>query len=970
LNPGSKVHIYQDNTDLGEAEAPDSTYDFPVPPLAPNTIIAATQELCGNWSKKDDCIKVKVDAHQGGLPAPHIAPPLYECGAVVHVTNIHPGSTVFVNSTFLGAPIGIQTVYATSADIPVSPQLLKGDHIFALEVGCGHKVQSTPSVPVTAVPKPQAPRIVEPVDDCMRSVSVTNVLVGARVDLYGDSGWLGSADAGASTVDVPVQSGSLHAGGHVRACQHICKFKPVCGEPARVNPGTCRDVVTHKNNNHRTGEFIYETILTPTLLKSGRFGWLVDRQVNGDIYAQPLFVHGVVTANHGTKNLVFVATSTNDVYAFDADDTNPDPAGLIWRWNNANDPFRMLTSAEICQETRGSVGITSTPVIDPASNSMWFVTRRTFPPGIPIPPGQADGDNWLHAIDIRSGNELPHSPVKITGSVNSPRHVDFDHTVQRNRPALLLNKGTLWVAFGTFSCDGGDYHGWVMAYKSADLSQLGTYCTSADGGQAGIWQSGHGLVGHEDGSVFFETGNEAPPAALGDSFVKLRLGGPQGIIEVGHFTPDNARALRDGRDANGNFIVPPAHQYGTVGDTDLGSGGPVLLPANRITGGGKQGRLYVVDAANMQLTQDTQKDPLRILGQGFQHFHNTYLSHPPIPGQPIPVEWYAAGEMYGPNIHGAPIFWSGTNWIYHMPEKDYMQAYPYDPMGGTLGHVHSALSNVRPVDGMPGGFSSVSSNGAQDGIIWTLFPQVDGQWAKGPGDFVAFDATTLEVLWADHSTTYGFAKFCPPTIAGGKVFRPTFAPLIPDGANTGGDNPTGYKPGALAIYGVLPKPHPWPPPHGWWPGLLRNFDRLHPLEQRHLTFGIWLGKPEGPAENVDDARRGQFRRYSRQVRGVRNHSAAIELDPKAGGPSCHNSKPGAVATVHSALYWSEATGAHFLSGAILENWLTHGGPAGALGYPTEDERPSENGQGRVATFENGTITWYPGKGCTITHRNP
>jgi hypothetical protein len=145
-------------------------------------------------------------------------------------------------------------------------------------------------------------------------------------------------------------------------------------------------------------------------------------------------------------------------------------------------------------------------------------------------------------------------------------------------------------------------------------------------------------------------------------FSIFRMWGPKlqvirgwpGLRLAGVFRPSNQAVLRDG-------------------DTDLGSGGPLLLPGQRLIGGGKQGRYYVLDADTMHLTQDTvSPDPARI-GEGFQAFRNTW--HPKLTEAD-----YATGEIPGPNIHAGPVFWEGTNFVYKMAEKDYLKAFHYDPV--------------------------------------------------------------------------------------------------------------------------------------------------------------------------------------------------------------------------------------------------------------------------------------------------
>jgi hypothetical protein len=585
------------------------------------------------------------------------------------------------------------------------------------------------------------------------------------------------------------------------------------------------NVTTHHNDNSRTGAYLAETRLNPGNVNASTFGKLYERHVEGDVYTQPLYVRGVPTAS-GARNLFFVATSTNMVYAFDADNLNPNP-DTPPAWSRRLNPFRTLTDAEMCAETVGSVGITSTPVIDLPSRNMYLVTRSsTAQRGAP-----GDGDNFLHVLDLGSGASRPGSPVRIRASVPGTgpfagRTIVFNTRCQRNRPGLLLLNGVVYLAYGTFSCDAncGDndpYHGWVLGYRTTDLQQVAAFCTTTGGAAAGIWQSGAGLVGSPDGSIYFATGNDLrwpgspPPGSagnLGDSVVRLRATTAwPGLALGGSFTPRNAAFLRDGYDTPEQF-----------GDTDLGSGGPTLLPGGTLVAGGKQGRIYVLDAATMTLLQDKSSpadqqppdwqlsgvNPDHI-GEGFQAYYNHHMETNP--HTPRALDNYASSEHWGCNIHGNPVFWTGTNCFYHMAEKDHLKAFRYDAAARRVRYdvdpdpVSRAIrpfgeSTETPNEGMPGGACSVSANGDQDGIVWVSYPQRDGQWSKVPGFLVAYAATpggpdgrTLVELWRDSSPVL-YAKFCPPTIADGKVFRATFAPNNPDHSYLG--------PASVVVYGL------------------------------------------------------------------------------------------------------------------------------------------------------------------------
>jgi hypothetical protein len=368
-----------------------------------------------------------------------------------------------------------------------------------------------------------------------------------------------------------------------------------------------QNVLTQHNDNSRSGAALHETKLTPATVASPSFVKLFTRQVDGDIVGQPLFMKGVRTST-GVKDLFVVTTSKNNLYAFDANDLSS-TATSVWLSRN------LCTSARsgVCGETySGVVGITSTPVIDASAQVMYVVANCTTPNALVV-PNINNGVIRMYAIDLKDGsNKMP--PVDINGTDPASASVRFDPHCQRNRPGLLLSKGVVYAAFATFSCDVGcststPYHGWVLGYRTSDLKQTGAFCTSTTGGGAGIWQTGNGLAASSDGSIYFQTGNG--PSDLSNSFVKLAVSDTGALSKAGSYTPNNA-----------NTVMPSDERSLNGGDTDLGSGGPLLVPNGRLIGGGKQGRYYVLDQSTMKLTQNATPDVNNF--DGFQAFLNTY----------------------------------------------------------------------------------------------------------------------------------------------------------------------------------------------------------------------------------------------------------------------------------------------------------------------------------------------------------
>jgi hypothetical protein len=260
-------------------------------------------------------------------------------------------------------------------------------------------------------------------------------------------------------------------------------------------------VTTHHNDNGRTGLNPAETILSPANVQAGSFGKLFSLPVNGQVYAQPLYVPGVNVTGLGTHNVVYVVTESNDVYAFDSDS----PGSALWHLNLGTP----MPSSVVYPQ----VGILGTPVIDAASKSLYLVSE-TQGPASPI--------FWLHSLDLASGHEKTNSPVQIRGSVagtgdgSSGGILNFDPKMHYQRTAMLLENGILYFAFSGIA-DVPPYHGWIFSYDSTSLRRLGVRCLSPNGSDGGIWQTGEGLSSDGAGSIYAVTGNGTQTAWAGGS---------------------------------------------------------------------------------------------------------------------------------------------------------------------------------------------------------------------------------------------------------------------------------------------------------------------------------------------------------------------------------------------------------------------------------------------------------------------
>ncbi len=261
------------------------------------------------------------------------------------------------------------------------------------------------------------------------------------------------------------------------------------GAQAQVN------VTTWHNDIGRTGQNLNETILNTTNVNSASFGKLFSQPVDGQVYAQPLYLSGI-TVNGASHNVVFVATEHDTVYAFDADSNGGANASPLWKASMLTAAHGAATGATtvsanfIGSDISPEAGITGTPVIDPTSSTLYVVSKSME---------NGNAVQRLHALDVTTGLEKSGSPIAITatvagtgnGSVNGK--ITFDQLWENQRPALLLLNGIVYIGFAAHG-DNGPWHGWILGYNAATLKQTGAYCASPNGTGSGFWMSGAGLA--------------------------------------------------------------------------------------------------------------------------------------------------------------------------------------------------------------------------------------------------------------------------------------------------------------------------------------------------------------------------------------------------------------------------------------------------------------------------------------------
>ena len=518
------------------------------------------------------------------------------------------------------------------------------------------------------------------------------------------------------------------------------------------------NVFTYHNDLSRTGQNLKETILAPGSLATGNFGPLFSIPVDGQVYAQPLYMWGVNIPGKGVHNVVFAVTEHDSVYAFDADSNRGANAAPLWQTSflNLAAGVNSVPADNLgCQSIAPEVGITGTPVIDPSTGTLYVVamTLEDF--------GQTYVHR-LHALDVTSGLEKPGSPVEIeastpgTGDGNTT--VTFRPWLYKERAGLLLLNGMVYTTWSS-NCDSGNYHGWVIGYDANTLKRTAVYISSPNWDAGSIWQGGAAPAADADGNIYIVTGNgtfdaDRGGADLGDSVVKLSTA--QGLSVADYFTPFNA-ALLD------------------VKDIDLGSSGALLLPdlagspqhPHLLISGGKEGRVYLLDR------------------DGLGHFSSS--------GDQQIVQSLPAAV--GP-LFGVPAYFNNT--VFFGPKNDALKAFPI--LNGQLSETPSSQSSGA----IPylGSVPSVSANGWKSGIVWTVCP--DG--------LHAYDASNLaNQLYSGNIGSY--IKFSTPTIANGKVYVGTAnsvavfglpaAPAIAAIVNSAGSGAAPVAPGSLvSVYGT------------------------------------------------------------------------------------------------------------------------------------------------------------------------
>jgi hypothetical protein len=455
-------------------------------------------------------------------------------------------------------------------------------------------------------------------------------------------------------------------------------------------------VTTSQYDNMRTGATLTEKELTPRNVNVKQFGKLGAFRVDGAVYAQPLFVPNVAIPGKGKHDVLFVATEHDSVYAFDAYRPTEAPLWQVSFLDSGRDVKTVPAGAAQCPFIQPEIGITSTPVIDLRTGTLYVLARTAI--------GHTFRENQyfqhLHALAITTGAEKFGGPKEITASVagrgagQANGQLSFDPLKENPRAALVLTKNTVYLTWGS-SCDVDPYHGWVMAYDAVTLAQKAVLNVTPDGNEGGIWASDTGPAVDASGNIYVPTANGTFDAAsggrdYGDTELKLALDGSSLAIRD-YFTPHDQAQLSDN-------------------DLDLGSSGPLLLPdqppphRHLLLQPIKGPAIYVID-----------RDQMGKFHQG---------------SDAMVQKIRTAGGCYG-----AVTFWNGH--VFFACSDDSLRDYALSDGKLTL-----SKSSIMKFEN-PGATPSVSADGALNALVWAVSTKVwNGQ--DRPGVLYAFEANNID----------------------------------------------------------------------------------------------------------------------------------------------------------------------------------------------------------------------------------
>jgi hypothetical protein len=610
--------------------------------------------------------------------------------------------------------------------------------------------QAGPTVSITATPAS-----VSPGSSSTLTVAATNASKVAITGSDGSSFTLTGSGGTLSVSPMATTSYTATASGTAGKSSAVA----IVSVTTKSGGGGIANVLTWHFDAQRTGLNPDEKTLSPSNVNAQGFGKLFSYLVNGYVYGQPLLVSNVTIAG-GLHNVLYVATESDQVYALDADSySNP-----LWHISLLRSGEKPKTTGEI----QPYEGVTSTPVIDLASKTMYVVSTQT---------GSGGSTFRLNALDITSGAQKFGGPMTIEASVaatnsDSVKGVQRLNTSCIQRAALLLANETVFIGFG--SC----HSGWLLAYDAQTLSQTGVFNASPNlngegkfASAGGVWMGGGGPAADEAGNIYITTGNGPwdGKTAWSDSMLKF-----------------NSRLQME------DYFTPYNYQFMDCRDGDLASGGLLLIPGtSEAVAGGKTGKLYLIN------TLDMGKEQANDAGAKQTLWFDAKASAPYSQSCTDSMGVHTA-QIGSYEIYSTAAYFNGSLYLGVQPTSSHAPAgvgqFKYS---GTLTPEDYTTLNIT--ENGRGTTPFISANGTASGILWMIDhgQPLGSPAAPTKATLHAYNAENLaDELYSSATKSadvpgYGI-KFTSPIVANGKVYISTGHDLV----NT--SNPEGE----LDVYGL------------------------------------------------------------------------------------------------------------------------------------------------------------------------
>lgn len=339
--------------------------------------------------------------------------------------------------------------------------------------------------------------------------------------------------------------------------------------------------------------------MDPAIVGSAQFGQIFRTQLPGryanaaeQMFSQPL----VYTPAGDDKQYVYIATTQNNVYKLDA------RTGEILLSRNLHIPF-LTADLDGCVDINPTVGITSTGVIDPETDTL-YLTAKTYrdQDGGTGPQGLLEGRTFLHALDVNDLSERPNFPVDLEGTParNNPSRL-YGGGIHLQRPGLLHTGNFIYAGFASH-CVQYNFTGWVFGWDKTTGETVEHFATEGEGVPSpieggGIWMSGGGLASDDAGSIFFASGN-----GYASQLAKVPVSGfnpPTALEQAAVHMAQNEDGSLDVVD----FFMPWEKQALDGADQDLGTSPLEILPSEFSCGNykrlgvvtGKSGKTYFLN---------------------------------------------------------------------------------------------------------------------------------------------------------------------------------------------------------------------------------------------------------------------------------------------------------------------------------------------------------------------------------------